>query len=84
MAPITKVVPLLFAETGETYDAYDCGSRNISSFMNWADRHGIGYEAWTWDTWGNCHALIRNYAGALYSGYGTWVRRHYAARAGDR
>jgi endoglucanase len=84
MAPITKVVPLLFAETGETYDASDCGSRYISSFMNWADRHGVGYEAWTWDTWGNCGALIRDYRGTPYSGYGRWVRTHYAARAEAR
>ena len=84
MAPITKVVPLLFAETGETYDASDCGSSHISSFMNWADHHGVGYEAWTWDTWGTCGALIRDYQGTPYSGYGYWVRKHYAARAGAR
>lgn len=84
MAPITKVVPMLFAETGETYDASDCGSRYISSFMNWADRHGVGYEAWTWDTWGNCGALIRDYRGTSYSGYGKWVHTHYAARAEGR
>ena len=84
MAPIAKVVPLVFAETGETYDASDCGSRHISSIMNWADRHGVGYEAWTWDTWGNCGALIRDYKGTPYSGYGKWVHTHYAARAGTR
>ena len=81
MGPITKVVPLLFAETGETYDASDCGSHYISSFMDWADHHGVGYEAWTWDTWGNCGALIRDYRGTPYSGYGKWVHTHYAARA---
>jgi endoglucanase len=51
MAPIIKVVPLIFGETGETYDASDCGSRNVSTIMNWADRNGVGYETWTWDTW---------------------------------
>ncbi|MBV8372409.1 MAG: cellulase family glycosylhydrolase, partial [Candidatus Eremiobacteraeota bacterium] len=40
MRPITKVVPLIFGETGETYDGSDCGSSYISTFMNWADAHG--------------------------------------------
>jgi hypothetical protein len=77
MLPITKTVPLIFGETGETYDASDCGSTYISRFMNWADSHGVGYEAWTWDTWGNCGVLIRNYGGTPYSAWGTWVKNHY-------
>jgi|SRR5579872_899435 len=81
MAPVAKVAPLIFGETGETYDASDCGSAYISTFMNWADRHGVGYEAWTWNTWGNCGVLIKSYDGAPYSGFGSWVRTHYAARA---
>jgi endoglucanase len=81
MAPITKVVPLIFGETGETYDASDCGSRHISTFMDWADHHGVGYETWTWNTWGNCGALIRNYNGTPLSGYGRAVQTHYAARS---
>jgi endoglucanase len=81
MAPITRVVPLIFGETGETYDASDCGSQNVSTFMDWADRDGVGYVAWTWDTWGNCGALISNYKGTPYSGYGKFVQKHYAARA---
>jgi endoglucanase len=82
LTPITRVVPLIFGETGETYDASDCGSHYISTFLDWADHHGVGYETWTWDTWGNCHALISNYDGAPYSGYGQFVQKHYAARAG--
>jgi endoglucanase len=81
MAPIIKVVPLIFGETGETYDASDCGSRNVSTIMNWADRNGVGYETWTWDTWLTCGALIRNYTGTPYSGYGKFVQKHYAQRA---
>jgi endoglucanase len=67
-------LPIRFGETGETYD---CGSSYISTFMNWADAHGVGDEAWTWDTWGNCSALINDYSGTPYSAYGTWVRTHY-------
>jgi hypothetical protein len=82
MAPITKVVPLIFGETGETYDASDCGSSYIATFMTWADQHGVGYEAWTWDTWGNCGVLISNYNGTPYSGFGSWVKAHYLAAKG--
>ena len=42
-APVAAAVPLVFGETGETYDASSCGSTNISTFMNWADAHGVGY-----------------------------------------
>jgi endoglucanase len=84
MAPIAKVVPLVFGEAGETYDGSDCGSGYISRFINWADSHGVGYEAWTWDAWGNCAALIKNYRGTPRANYGRWVHTHYAARAGAR
>jgi endoglucanase len=82
LAPITNVAPLIFGETGETYDASDCGSHYIATFMNWADRHGVGYETWTWDTWKTCGALIKNYNGTPYSDYGKFVQKHYAQRAG--
>ncbi len=68
---------MIFGETGETYDASDCGSSYISTFMNWADAHGVGYEAWVWNIWGNCSALIADDAGTPYSAYGSWIRSHY-------
>jgi endoglucanase len=80
-APVARKVPLVFGETGETYDSSDCGSSRIAAILGWADAHGAGYETWTWDTWGNCGALIKDYGGTPYSGYGTWVRAHYAATA---
>jgi hypothetical protein len=81
LAPVARRVPLIFGETGESYDGTDCGSANISLFMNWADAHNVGYEAWAWDTWGNCGALISSYNGTPENAYGTWVEAHYAARA---
>lgn len=74
-------VPFLFGETGETYDGSDCNntSTHISTFMNWADSHTpqVGYEAWTWDTWGACNeSLITNYGGTPYGVYGSFVRAH--------
>jgi endoglucanase len=80
MKPITKVVPMIFGETGETYDASDCGSSYISTFMNWADAHGVGYEAWTWDTWGGCGVLIKSYGGTPSCAWAQWVKDHYLSR----
>jgi chitodextrinase len=76
-APVAASVPVVFGETGETYDDSSCGSTNISTFMNWADAHNVGYEAWTWDTWGTCGSLISNFNGTPANNYGTWVRGHY-------
>ena len=78
-APVANSVPLVFGETGETFDASSCGSSNVSSFMSWADAHNVGYEAWTWDTWGNCSALISDYNGTPANAYATWVKGHYTA-----
>ena len=63
MRPITKVAPMIFGETGETYGGSDCGRTYVPTFMNWADQYGVGYEAWTWDTWGGCGVLISIRAG---------------------
>jgi hypothetical protein len=80
MRPITKAFPMIFGETGETYDGSDCGSTYISTFMNWADTYGVGYEAWTWDTWGGCGVLIKDYNGTPSSAWAQWVMQHYLAR----
>jgi endoglucanase len=81
MAPVAKKVPLIFGETGETFDASDCGSNNISTFLHWADAHNVGYATWTWDAWGNCHALIDNYNGDPAHAYGAFVKGYYAGVA---
>jgi hypothetical protein len=80
LAPVVAQVPMIFGETGETYDASDCGSSFIQIFMNWADSHGVGYLAWTWDTWGGCGVLISDYAGTP-ANWGAWVQAHYALLA---
>lgn len=81
MAPVARRVPLIFGETGETYDSSSCGSTNTSTFLNWADAHGVGYAAWTWDTWGTCGSLISSYGGAPANAYGAFVQDYYAQRA---
>jgi hypothetical protein len=83
MAPVARRVPLIFGETGQTYDDSSCGSSNISSFLHWADAHGVGYAAWTWDTWGTCGSLIGSYSGRPANGYGAFVKGYYAERAAN-
>jgi hypothetical protein len=67
--------PLLTGEMG--FDGY------IETYMAWADAHGIGYLAWTWDTWGcgGVQALISDYSGTPCSPYGTGYQQHLAALA---
>lgn len=79
IAPVAARVPVIFGETGETYDASDCGSSYISTFLTWADAHGVGYAAWTWNTWGNCSSLISKFDGTPANAYGAWVRSHYVS-----
>jgi hypothetical protein len=81
LATTAAAVPMIFGETGETYDDSDCGSSFIAAFMGWADSHNVGYEAWTWDTWGTCGVLISDYAGTPANAFGSWVKAHYAALA---
>jgi endoglucanase len=81
MAPVARRVPLVLAETGETYDDSSCGSTNISRVVGWADAHGAGYAAWTWDTWATCGSLVSDYAGTPANDYARWVRDFYAAHS---
>jgi hypothetical protein len=78
-APVAASVPVVWGETGETFDGSSCGSTNIATFMNWADAHNVGYEAWTWDTWGNCSSLISDWNGTPANAYATWVKNHFAS-----
>ena len=81
MAPVAKKVPLVLGEAGETYDDSSCGSANIARVLGWADAHGAGYAAWTWDTWGTCGSLVSDYDGTPANGYAQWVHDFYAAHA---
>ena len=78
MTPVARRVPLIFGETGETYDASSCAATNISTFLHWADAHGVGYAIWTWDAWGNCFALITDYNGDPANAYGMFVKTYLA------
>jgi endoglucanase len=77
-APVALRVPVIFGETGETFDGSSCGSTNISRILPWAKAHGVGYAAWTWDTWPTCATLISTYRGRPANQYGAFVKRYYA------
>lgn len=61
VAPVARRFPVLATEVGET----DCHSTFLRRLLPWADRHAIGYLAWTWNPTGctTGPALIRDYAG---------------------
>jgi endoglucanase len=44
VAPVAAVVPVVTGEFGQT----DGGSAFLTTFMNWADAHGVGYMPWAW------------------------------------
>jgi endoglucanase len=69
-APTALTVPVVFGEMG--FDVY------VEKIMTWADPHGIGYLAWTWDTWGNNQALISNYNGTPTT-YGLGFKNYLAS-----
>jgi hypothetical protein len=79
-APVAAQLPLVFGEFGETYDDSSCGATNVSAFLGWAEAHGVGYEAWTWNIWGTCGSLISNFNGTPAGTYGSWIKSHYATQ----
>jgi len=78
--PVAAQVPLILGEFGETYDDSSCGATNANAFMNWSDAHDVGYEAWTWNTWGTCGSLISNEDGTPKGTYGNAIKTHFLAR----
>ncbi len=80
VAPVAARVPVVTGELGED----DQASTFINGYMGWADPLGIGYLAWTWDTWGcaNGAVLISDYSGSPCQTFGSGYRAHLAALAG--
>jgi len=85
VAPLAAQVPVLLTEMGED----DCSSRYIDRLMAWADRHGLGYLAWTWNTPGHAGCrphggpdgdifVIASYDGAPFLGMGIGFKAHLA------
>jgi len=84
-------VPVLLTEMGED----DCSSRYVDRLMAWADTHGIGYLAWTWNTPGQrgCRPnggadgdifVIASYDGTPFPGMGAGFKAHRRCLASGR
>jgi len=50
----------------------------MNKLLPWADSHGIGYLAWTWNAWGNpTDVLVTSMAaGTPTAGEGAYYRKH--------
>ncbi len=74
---VAAEVPLVAGEIGEN----DCAHGFVDDYMTWADRRGVSYLGWAWNTW-DCNrgpALIQSYDGTP-TAYGEGLRRHLARR----
>jgi endoglucanase len=79
IAPVAAQVPVIAGEIGEN----DCSDSYLSPLMTWLDSAGIGYLAWTWNTWGcsQGNVLITGYNGAP-TAYGAGYQAHLQSLAG--
>lgn len=76
VAPVAAGVPVVTTELGED----QCTGEFTRTYLEWADRHGVDYLAWTWNTW-DCRsgpALITNTDGSP-TVFGAALRDHLAA-----
>ncbi|MCW2987118.1 MAG: hypothetical protein JWM24_56 [Solirubrobacterales bacterium] len=76
LARIARHVPVVTGELGEV----DCRRRYVNPYMHWADRYGVSYLGWTWNTGGSWDcgggpSLIRDWAGDP-TRYGVALRKH--------
>ncbi|GAA3227836.1 cellulase family glycosylhydrolase [Nonomuraea helvata] len=71
---VAAKVPVHAGEIGQNSCAHDY----IDQVMAWADAHGVGYTAWTWNPWGcsGGNVLITDYNGTPTSTYGEGFKAH--------
>ncbi|MEU7871926.1 cellulase family glycosylhydrolase [Dactylosporangium sp. NPDC049140] len=73
---VAAQVPVVAGEIGQNTCAHDY----IDQVMTWADAHGVGYLAWTWNPWGVCNSngnvLITDYNGTPTSTFGEGFKAH--------
>jgi len=71
---VATQVPVVAGEIGQNTCAHDY----IDQVMAWADAHGVGYLAWTWNPWGctQGNVLITDYNGTPTAGFGEGFKAH--------
>ena len=76
IAAVAAQVPVQAGEIGQDTCAHDY----IDQVMAWADAHGVGYTAWTWNPWGICgssgNVLIEDWNGTPTKTYGEGFKAH--------
>lgn len=76
VGPLLSQLPVVAGEIGSTGTYPACDRDFPDTTMLWLDAHGVGYLAWAWDAWGQCDALILDYAGTPTEPYGRTYRDH--------
>jgi hypothetical protein len=71
---VAAQVPVTAGEIGQN----TCAHEYIDQLMAWADAHGVGYLAWTWNPWGcsQGNVLINDYTGTPTSTFGEGFKAH--------
>jgi endoglucanase len=87
MKRVAESVPMLIGEFGpdltvpfsnaldNSCPAHDVGNTNFdSTLLSWARSNDISWTAWSWNPWGDCWSLIRNFRGEPTDPYGLIVQ----------
>jgi endoglucanase len=86
-AKVARHVPLVIGEFGADLTAdyatiaagcppkYSGTTGFDATLFTWARAHHASWLAWTWNPWGSCLALVKDFAGHPTSPYGVRVRR---------
>jgi endoglucanase len=88
LSKVASRVPLFIAEFGPDLTvgfsaALDrhCPSKDVGNtgfdrtLLSWAAAHGASWSAWSWNPWGDCWSLVKNFKGATTRPWGDLVKR---------